>query len=67
MTDSQLTPHFKYSTVQCCQKSHIFSIDRPTVQKNDQHVHGWKITNLFFGNCKNQKKRKSENWIKIDI
>ena len=51
MTDSRLTPQFKYITMLCCQNRDIFSICRPTVaisvHKKDQHVQGWKPTSNF--------------------
>ena len=65
MTVLNLTPHFKCSTILCCQNSDIIILDRPTrnrsVQKNDQHVQGWNPTifSFFFS--------KIEKWIKIAI
>ena len=71
MTDSPLTPHFKYSTMRCFQNRNMFSIYRPTraksVHKNDQHVQGKKPTTIFFENRKNSKKRKTKKRIKNDI
>ena len=54
MTGLKLTPHFKYSTILCCQYRDIFGIDIPTraisVHKNDQHVQSWNPTTIFFEN-----------------
>ena len=62
MTDSELTPHFKYGTILCFQNKDIFSIDRPTryrsVYKNDQHVQGWNPATNFFNNRKNSKENR---------
>ena len=69
MTDSKITPHFKYGTILCFQNKDIFSIDRPTrsrsVYKNDQHVQGWNPDTNFSIIAKIQK--KIEKLIKIDI
>ena len=52
MTGLNLTPHFKYSTILCCQNRDIFIIYIPTrnrpVHKNDQHVQGWNPTTIPF-------------------
>ena len=52
MTGLNLIPHFKYSTIICCQNSDIIILDRKTrnrsVHKNVQHVQGWNPTIIFF-------------------
>ena len=54
ITGSNLTPHFKYSTILSCQKRDIVIIYRPTraisVHENDQHFQGWNSTTIFFKN-----------------
>ena len=51
MTDSPLTPHFKYITTRYFQNIDIFSIDIPntaiSVHENDQHVQGWNPTTIY--------------------
>ena len=51
MTGLKFTPHFKYSTVICCQNRDIFIIDITTrdisVHENYQHVQGWNTTTIF--------------------
>ena len=64
MAGLNFTPHFKYSTIICCQNRYIFIIYRPTRDISVQ-----KMINMFrvgiqppfFQNHKNSKNRKSKN------
>ena len=51
MAGFNLTPHFKYSTIQCCQNIDIIILDRPTINRSvhekDQHVKDWNPTIIF--------------------
>ena len=68
ITGLNLTPHFKFITILCCQNSDIIILDRPTrnisVHENYQHVQGWNTTIIFLRIVffKNQK-----NGLKIDL
>ena len=68
MIELQLTPHFKYSMIICCQIRKVFSIYIPTrarlVHKNDQHVQGWDPTTNFSVIAKIQKQENGNQ--KID-
>ena len=59
MAGLNLTPHFKYSTIQYLKNSDIIILDRPTRNRSfhqkDQHVKGWNptiILKIFFENKK---------------
>ena len=64
MTEFNLTPKFKYSTLLCCQVKDSFNIHRQnrakTIHENHQHVKGWYPTtrkkneyNIVFRKPKN--------------
>ena len=75
MTDWNLTPQFKYSTLRCSRNREIFVIYWPTgaisVHKNDQYVQGWNPTTNFWKIAKIRKinliffsknKKRIKNW-----
>ena len=69
ITGLKFTPHFKYSTILCCQNRDMFIIDIPnrdrSFHENNQHFQGWNTTTIFWKSQKLKKIWKSKNGLKF--
>ena len=69
MTELNLTPKFKYSTLLCCQIRHILSIYIPTrarsVRENDYPAQGWNPTSVFFRTLNKMVHYRLEPYTKV--
>ena len=71
MPGLNLTPHFKYRTIPCCQNRDIYIIEIPTiyisVNENDQPVQGENPTTIFLQKPQKFKNVNRKKRIKIDL